>query len=82
MFRSDLLKGKKALIAGGGTGLGKSIGRRYLDLRAEFVIRGRRQEVLEATAKEFREATGGKVSTHVCDVRDAQWDAMRAKGRG
>jgi len=72
MFRSDLLKGKKALITGGGTGLGKSVGRRYLELGAELVICGRRQEVLEATAKEFRDATGGKVSTHVCDVRDSQ----------
>src|SRR5258706_244734 len=38
MFRPDLLKGKKALVTGGGTGLGKSIGRRYLELDAVLNI--------------------------------------------
>lgn len=80
MFRPDLLKGKKALITGGGTGLGKSIGRRYLELGAELVICGRRTEVLDATAGEFRAATGGRVSTISCDVRDPQAiDAMMSK---
>ena len=36
MFRNDLLAGKRILITGGGTGLGKSIGRRYLELGAEL----------------------------------------------
>ena len=54
MFTPDLLKDKKILITGGGTGLGKSIGRRYLELGAELVICGRRKDVLDATADEFR----------------------------
>ena len=45
MFRSDLLKGKRILVTGGGTGLGKSIGRRYLELGAQLVICGRRPEI-------------------------------------
>jgi NAD(P)-dependent dehydrogenase (short-subunit alcohol dehydrogenase family) len=77
MFRSDLLAGKKALITGGGTGLGKSIARRYLELGAEVVICGRRSEVLEATAKELHEATGGVTSFVSCDIRNAESvDAM------
>ncbi|MFP3507941.1 SDR family NAD(P)-dependent oxidoreductase, partial [Burkholderia sp. SIMBA_062] len=56
MYANDLLAGKKILITGGGTGLGKSIGKRYLELGAELVIAGRRKEVLEATAEEFRAA--------------------------
>jgi len=73
MYASNLLAGKKILITGGGTGLGKSIGKRYLELGAELVIAGRRLDVLEQTASEFREAMPGvKVSTVQADVRDAE----------
>jgi NAD(P)-dependent dehydrogenase (short-subunit alcohol dehydrogenase family) len=69
MFRSDLLAGKRILVTGGGTGLGKSMGRRFLELGADLVICGRRTEVLEATAAEL--ASIGAVTTHGVDVRDA-----------
>ncbi|MDA0701663.1 MAG: SDR family oxidoreductase [Proteobacteria bacterium] len=72
MFRDDLLKGKKILITGGGTGLGKAMGRRYLELGAELVIFGRREEVLAETAREHSAETGGTVSYHRCDIRDPQ----------
>jgi NAD(P)-dependent dehydrogenase (short-subunit alcohol dehydrogenase family) len=71
MFRSDLLKGKRILVTGGGTGLGKSIGRRYLELGAQLIICGRRTEVLSAAADELRSATSGTVATVQCDVRNA-----------
>ena len=78
MFKTDLLAGKKILITGGGTGLGKSIGRRYLELGAHLVICGRRKEVLDATAEELRAALpAAVVDTLACDVRDAgQVEAM------
>jgi NAD(P)-dependent dehydrogenase (short-subunit alcohol dehydrogenase family) len=77
MFRSDLLSGKRILVTGGGTGLGRSIAQRYLELGAELVICGRRTEVLEQTAQELRSATRGVVSFVQCDVRNAeQVDAM------
>jgi NAD(P)-dependent dehydrogenase (short-subunit alcohol dehydrogenase family) len=73
MFKNDLLAGKKILITGGGTGLGKSIGQRYLELGAHLVICGRRKEVLDATAGEFAAAVpGAKVDTLTCDVREAE----------
>jgi NAD(P)-dependent dehydrogenase (short-subunit alcohol dehydrogenase family) len=56
MYRSDLLSGKRILITGGGTGLGKSIGQRYVELGANLVICGRRKEVLDQTAKESKTA--------------------------
>lgn len=71
MFRSDLLAGKKALITGGGTGLGKSIAQRYLELGAEVVICGRRSDVLESTTQALREATGGAIAFVSCDIRNA-----------
>jgi len=76
MFRSDLLAGKRILITGGGTGLGKSMGRHLLELGAELAICGRREDVLTATARELSDATGGKVVTHGCDIRDV--DAVEA----
>src|SRR5512134_1675912 len=77
MFKEGLLKGKRILITGGGTGLGKEIAARYLQLGAEVWIAGRRGAVLEATAKELTAAHGGKVGTHPVDIRDAQAvDAM------
>lgn len=72
MFQKDLLKGKRALITGGGTGLGKNIGRRYVELGADLVICGRRLEKLEETKQEFEDASNAKVSIHACDVRDPE----------
>ena len=37
MFRDDLLDGKRILVTGGGSGLGKSMGRRFLELGANLV---------------------------------------------
>jgi NAD(P)-dependent dehydrogenase (short-subunit alcohol dehydrogenase family) len=72
MFKNDLLKDKRILITGGGTGIGKNIGRRYLELGAELIICGRRMEKLQETKEEFERETGGKVTIHSCDVRDPE----------
>lgn len=72
MFQPDLLADKRILITGGGTGLGKSMARHLLELGAEVAICGRRLEVLQATATELRDATGGKVITHNLDIRDVE----------
>ncbi|WP_119458507.1 SDR family oxidoreductase [Rhodospirillaceae bacterium SYSU D60014] len=72
MFKEELLKGRRILVTGGGTGLGLSMGRRFLELGAELVICGRREEVLAEAAKTLSAETGGKVETHGCDVRDAE----------
>ena len=71
MFKEGLLKGKRILVTGAGTGLGKEIAARYLQLGAELWIAGRRGGVLESTAQELMKAFGGKVSTHAVDIRDA-----------
>lgn len=71
MFKEGLLKGKRILITGGGTGLGKEIATRYLELGAELWLAGRRGPVLEETAKELMSKHGGSVRTHAVDIRDA-----------
>src|SRR5205814_3760865 len=71
MFKEGLLKGKRILITGGGTGLGKEIAAKYLELGAELWRCGRRGAVLESTAKELVGKFGGTVRTHSVDIRDA-----------
>src|ERR1035441_10822824 len=79
MFQKDLLQGKRILITGGGTGLGKATAQRFLELGAEVYICGRRHEVLAATEKELRDLTGGKIHSHPCDVRDSGAVEQRIK---
>lgn len=76
MFRDGLLNNKRILITGGGTGLGKGMARRFLELRAEVYICGRREEVLNNTAAELATATGGRIHALPCDVRSL--DAVEA----
>ena len=71
MFREGLLKGKRILVTGGGTGLGKEIAARYLSLGAELWLAGRRGPVLEETSRELVSRFGGQVQTHAVDIRDA-----------
>ncbi|HXM65530.1 MAG TPA: SDR family oxidoreductase [Candidatus Acidoferrum sp.] len=74
MFRPDLLRNKRILITGGGTGLGKAMAARFLDLGATVYICGRREDVLEDTAAEL--STRGSIHTLPCDVRSL--DAVEA----
>jgi len=67
MFRNDLLAGKRILITGGGTGLGRSMAERFVALGARVAICGRRAGPLDETAR----ALGSAVETRVCDIRDA-----------
>ena len=79
MFDAQLLKGKKIVVTGGGTGLGKSMATRFAELGADLVITSRRQNVIDETAKELSE-NGGKVLAISCDVRDPeQVEAMVEK---
>ena len=68
MFEKDLLNGKTIVVTGGGTGLGKSMSRRFGELGANIVISGRRKEKLEDTADEFSKL-GINVLTCPGDVR-------------
>jgi NAD(P)-dependent dehydrogenase (short-subunit alcohol dehydrogenase family) len=77
MFEKNLLKAKRILVTGGGSGLGAAMGRRFVELGAELIICGRRLELLETTVARLRENPGGKVTAIQCDIRDgAAVDAM------
>jgi NAD(P)-dependent dehydrogenase (short-subunit alcohol dehydrogenase family) len=70
MFCTDLLADKRILITGGGTGLGKAMAQRFLELGATVYICGRREEVLRQTASELSKATTGAIHSLPCDVRN------------
>ena len=69
MLKEGALKDKVILITGGGTGLGKSMGKYFMELGAHLIITSRRQEVLDETAAEFNEYHG-EVLPISGDVRD------------
>jgi len=72
-LKPDLLRGRTALITGGGTGLGLAMAKRFATLGAEIIICGRRQPVLETAAAAIcSEAPGRRISREVCDIRDPE----------
>jgi NAD(P)-dependent dehydrogenase (short-subunit alcohol dehydrogenase family) len=72
MFRADLFKGKRFLVTGGGTGLGRVMMEKFVELGADCVICGRRGGVLEETASQvMTRFPGRRVDTHTVDIRVA-----------
>ena len=72
MFKADLFKGKRFLVTGGGTGLGRIMMDKFVELGADCVICGRRGSVLEETAKQvMAKYPGRRVDTHAVDIRVA-----------
>ena len=72
MFASDLLAGQRILVTGGGTGLGRAMGERFLALGADVAICGRRQAVCDETAEHWRAMfPGRRVATFGVDIRIA-----------
>jgi len=69
MFKENLLENKRILVTGGGSGLGKAMSERYLELGAKVYICGRRKSVLEDSAKEMMDKYGGLVIPISCDIK-------------
>jgi len=78
MLPPGTFSGRTALITGGGTGLGKGMALMLSSLGAAVAIMGRRQNVLEATAKEISGKTGNRVLACPADIRspDAVKEAL------
>ena len=75
MFKENLLAGRRILVTGGGTGLGKSMAARFLQLGAEVHICGRRKIVCDETATELMACYGGRVTA------TASTSATRSRSR-
>ena len=72
MLPAGTFEDRTIVVTGGGTGLGRSMGQYFLNLGANLAICGRRQDVVEATAKQMAEATGGQTMAARCDVRQPE----------
>ena len=69
-FSKTLLEDSHVVVTGGGTGLGRAMAMRCAELGAAVTINGRREEPLETTVADIREAGGTAegISTNVRDV--------------
>jgi NAD(P)-dependent dehydrogenase (short-subunit alcohol dehydrogenase family) len=84
IYAPDVLAGKRILVTGGGTGLGKGVSKHLVEHGAEVHIWGRRLAVLEEAAAEISVNRPGSVHVQTVDVRKADrvdeaigeiWDA-------
>ena len=69
IFRPDILKGRAALVTGGGTGICRGIALALAAHGADVAITSRKADHLEPTAREL-EALGVKAVAIAADVRD------------
>ncbi|WBU53915.1 SDR family oxidoreductase [Paracoccus sp. SCSIO 75233] len=70
-FNSDTLKGRVALITGGGSGIGFGIATAMVNAGAKVVIASRKTDVLEEAASKLK-AIGGDVAWVQTDVREPE----------
>ena len=70
MLKENSLKDKVILVTGGGSGLGKSMVKYFLDLGANIIITSRREKLLNDVAKEFNSKYNSEVFPISCDVRN------------
>jgi citronellol/citronellal dehydrogenase len=70
VFDPELLAGRRALVTGGGTGIGRAIARALAEAGADLLLAARRPEPLADAAEEIRKATGRRVETAPVNVRD------------
>ena len=76
VYRSDLFKGKVALVSGGGSGIGRAAALLFARLGATVVICGRTQEKLDKVAA-FAQGKGAKMIALSTNVREPeQVDAL------
>jgi len=64
------LKGKVAIVTGGGAGIGEAITRRFIACGARVCIAGRRSEMLDEVAKSLPEGSVKTCSADVADEKD------------
>lgn len=73
IFRADLMAGRRALITGGGTGIGLAIAAELRLLGADVFLASRKESNLEAGAEALQAIEApGAVGWRSCDIRDEE----------
>jgi NAD(P)-dependent dehydrogenase (short-subunit alcohol dehydrogenase family) len=72
MFDKGLLQDKVVLVTGGGSGLGRAMSKRFLELGARVAIASRRADMLQEEARNLTQETGGEVFPTPVDVGDPE----------
>lgn len=72
IYRDDLLAGKRILISGGGSGMGKAAAYLAARLGAEVAICGRNPEKLAITREAILRDTGREILTTQMSIRDPE----------
>jgi NAD(P)-dependent dehydrogenase (short-subunit alcohol dehydrogenase family) len=76
IYDPQVLAGKRILVTGGGTGLGRGVAKHLVEHGAEVHLWGRREGVLAEAAEEVGASRAGSAHFQTVDVRDA--DAVDA----
>lgn len=80
MLKDGALQDKVIVVTGGGSGLGESMTKYFMELGAKAAITSRNIDKLQTTAQQLEEQTGGKCLPVQCDVRHYdQVEAMLQK---
>ncbi|WP_374763020.1 SDR family oxidoreductase [Yunchengibacter salinarum] len=69
LFRPGLFAGQRAIVTGGGSGIGRCIAHELAALGAHVCVTGRKAEKVQGVAAEIAE-DGGSATAHAFDIRD------------
>lgn len=69
IFHPELFSNQTIIVTGGGSGIGRCVAHELAALGAHVAVVGRSEDKLARVRDEIVE-DGGRISTHVCDIRD------------
>ena len=73
MYKEGFLSGKNIIVTGGGTGLGRSMSERFIELGANVFITSRKEDVLKKTCDEINTQFNRKaIQYRICDISNPQ----------
>lgn len=70
MFSKDIFKDKVVLVTGGGSGIGYTISRQFLELGARVCIAARKEDKLRKATEQLQ--AYGECTYRVCDIRQPE----------